>query len=251
MGLNTEKRLSEDGSFTLFNVKYQESYHSLKDGAVRETIQKHVLPPIQYLDVLKRPKIRILDICFGLGYNSFFSIFYYLKMGYGGELEIYSPEKDYNLFSDLLKLTYPQEISWLDGEKITDVLMALKKKSIYAKNQWKIECFWGDALDYLNFFEDEFFDVIYQDAFSPDKNPELWSKEYFQTLTRVLRDDGVITTYSQKSLVKNVLKGLGFYVYELKHKEIRRSRIFVKDELISPFFNKKMIFPLDNNVKSL
>lgn len=231
--------MSEDGSFTLFNVEYQESYHSLRDGAVRETMQKHVLPPIQYLDLLKRPKISILDICFGLGYNSFFSVFYYLKMGYKGELEIYSPEKDCDLLPDLFKLIYPQEVSLLDGEKITDVLEGLKQKSVYAKNRWRIECFWGNALEYLNHFEEGFFDVVYQDAFSPDKNPELWSKEYFQRLTKLVKDNGIITTYSQKSSVKNILKELGFYVYELKHEEIRNSRIFVKNELISPFLIKK------------
>lgn len=237
--LNIKQYVSGDGSNTLFNSLYQESYHSLKDGAVRETMQKHVLPPIQCLNLLSRSRIRILDICFGLGYNSFFTLYQYLKMAYPGKIEIYSPEKDLSLIQKLLQMSYPAEIEILDGERIENILTALQQDGKFEKNLWKIECFWGDALDYLQSFDDHFFDLVYQDAFSPDKNPDLWSDEYFLKLSRILKEDGTITTYSQKGIVRDRLKRLGFYVYEIKHKEIRNSRIFSRQEFDLPFLIRK------------
>ncbi|WP_034583437.1 tRNA (5-methylaminomethyl-2-thiouridine)(34)-methyltransferase MnmD, partial [Helicobacter pametensis] len=224
--MNIEKRLSADGSYTLFNTDYEESYHSLRDGAVQETLCKHIGPPLRCLDLFLRPKIRILDICFGLGYNSFFTIWHYLSNGYQGEIEIYSPEKDGGIFEKLLQLTYPQDIAFLDGVEIKKILLSLWKHGVYTQNQWKIECFIGDALEYLECFEIGFFDVIYQDAFSPDKNPELWSDRYFCRLFALLRENGIITTYSQKRSVRDAAERAGFAIYEIAHEGMRQSRVF-------------------------
>jgi len=35
---------SEDGSFTAYSKKFDEHYHSLKDGAYTEALYKHVIP---------------------------------------------------------------------------------------------------------------------------------------------------------------------------------------------------------------
>ncbi|MCE3046956.1 tRNA (5-methylaminomethyl-2-thiouridine)(34)-methyltransferase MnmD [Helicobacter kayseriensis] len=237
--MNIRESVSADGSHTLFNEEYQESYHSLKDGAINETMQKHVLPPLDCLDLMSRPKIRILDICFGLGYNSFFTIYAFLLRQYCGEIEIYSPEKDLEIFSKLLKINYPKEILTLDGTELKEILSALKDEGEYSQNQWKIQCFRGEALEYLERFDCGFFDVIYQDAFSPQKNLELWSEQYFSKLFILLKDDGVITTYSQSKQVSETVKKIGFYVYEIQQKEVRNSRLFAKKEINLPFLVKK------------
>lgn len=237
--MNIRESISADGSYTLFNENYQENYHSLKDGAINETMQKHVLPPLNYLDLMSRPKIRILDICFGLGYNSFFTIYALLLRQYCGEIEIYSPEKDSEIFAKLLKMTYPREILTLDGVELKRILSILKDRGKYSQNQWKIQCYMGEALEYLKKFDFGFFDVIYQDAFSPQKNPELWNEEYFSKLFALLKDDGMVTTYSQSRQVSDIVKKTGFYVYEIQQKEVRNSRLFAKKEINLPFLVKK------------
>lgn len=45
--------LSSDGSYTLFSQEYQESYHSLRDGAINETMHKHIFPAFKYADLNK------------------------------------------------------------------------------------------------------------------------------------------------------------------------------------------------------
>ncbi|MRJ06039.1 MAG: hypothetical protein C6I01_00755, partial [Epsilonproteobacteria bacterium] len=40
----------------------------------------------------------------------------------------------------------------------------------------------GDAREIIQKAPSHFFDVCYQDPFSPKVNPELWTIEFFQTL---------------------------------------------------------------------
>lgn len=220
---------TSDGSCTLFSKEYQESYHSLKDGAINETLFKHVFPAFSYAEFGET--IRVLDICFGLGYNSFFTLKHFLSTKYSQRLEIYSPEKDIFLFHSLKNFEYPTEIFYFDGIGIGEILRELDQTKKYIGKKWKLECYLGDAIRYIQEFPDNFFDMIYQDAFSPTKNPQLWSNEYFKLLYQKLAENGVVTTYSQSSLVKNHAIQSGFKVYEIKQGITRNSRIFCKKEI--------------------
>lgn len=60
-----------DGSFTFFSEEFEESYHS-HFGARQESFQKFVVPTQLEERAIKATTntIRILDICYGLGYNT-------------------------------------------------------------------------------------------------------------------------------------------------------------------------------------
>jgi tRNA U34 5-methylaminomethyl-2-thiouridine-forming methyltransferase MnmC len=55
--------------------------------------------------------------------------------------------------------------------------------------------------------------VCYQDAFSPQTNPILWTREYFGDVARLMGDDGVVTTYSTALATRLALYENGFNVY--------------------------------------
>ena len=59
---------------------------------------------------------------------------------------------------------------------------------------------------------DEKYDLIYFDAFSPRKQPEIWTKENFYKLYECLNKNGILSTYSAKGELKRNLKGAGFRV---------------------------------------
>ena len=65
-----------DGSVGLFNKEFNDIYHSAK-GALTESIEKFILP-IDIKDLSKKQKINVLDICYGIGYNtkSFLELIY-------------------------------------------------------------------------------------------------------------------------------------------------------------------------------
>jgi len=60
---------TEDGTFTARSETYDECYHSTRDGALRESLKKHVEPAFSLVDPSKE-RLKVLDICFGLGYNT-------------------------------------------------------------------------------------------------------------------------------------------------------------------------------------
>lgn len=219
-----------DGSSTIFNQEYGECYHSLKDGAYTETLHKHILPPILFAKSLQKPSLKILDICFGLGYNSFATMMQYLKMGYKGKIEIFSPEKDRGVFEKILALQYPEELSKINIPKIIETLQL--KNKILITPDISLELFFGDAHYYLSQFSNGDIDIVYQDAFSPKVNFDLWSLEYFLELFRVTHIDCIITTYCVNREILLNAKNAGFFVYKYNSSHTRKSAFFVKEKIL-------------------
>ena len=59
--------LTKDGSYSLRSLFFQENFHSIL-GALEETKLKFTAP--SNLQRFKGKSLNVLDICFGLGYNS-------------------------------------------------------------------------------------------------------------------------------------------------------------------------------------
>ena len=53
-------------------------------------------------------------------------------------------------------------------------------------------------------------DVIFFDAFAPNIQPELWTKEVFESMFKALKPEGVLVTYCAKGVVKRTIKEVGF-----------------------------------------
>jgi tRNA U34 5-methylaminomethyl-2-thiouridine-forming methyltransferase MnmC len=56
------------------------------------------------------------------------------------------------------------------------------------------------------------YDLIYFDAFGPDKQPEMWTSDKFSVISSVTNRNGILVTYSAKGEVKRSLKACGFDV---------------------------------------
>jgi tRNA U34 5-methylaminomethyl-2-thiouridine-forming methyltransferase MnmC len=59
---------TQDGSVGLYSPEYNDIYHSAT-GALTEAYEKFILP-VDMEALLKKDSIRVLDICYGIGYNS-------------------------------------------------------------------------------------------------------------------------------------------------------------------------------------
>lgn len=58
------------------------------------------------------------------------------------------------------------------------------------------------------------YDAVFLDPFSPLKSPELYSVEFFKTLKVLMKDDGMILTYTSAAPVRSALVEAGFHVGE-------------------------------------
>jgi tRNA U34 5-methylaminomethyl-2-thiouridine-forming methyltransferase MnmC len=56
------------------------------------------------------------------------------------------------------------------------------------------------------------FNLVYFDAFGPDKQPEMWTDDIFEKIAGVTEQGGILVTYSAKGSVKRALKKNGFEV---------------------------------------
>ena len=215
---NTHKIVkSEDGSYTAYSKEYDEHYHSTKDGALKESLLKHVIPAYELTKDLK--EVNILDICFGLGFNTLTTIYYYKKNNIDKKINIYSPELDAKLIDSLKKFTYPKEF-----DRIKHIIDTLVDHGKYIDENIKIELYIGDAREYIKNL-DVNFDIIYQDAFSPSANPVLWTKEYFADIKKLIKKDGVLTTYSTALKTRLALYENGFNIYINKGKDFRNATL--------------------------
>ena len=221
---NTNKHTavkSEDGSFTAYSKEFDEHYHSTKDGALHESLSKHVLPALKHTQDLD--EIVILDICFGLGFNTLATL-YALKES-NQKITIYSPEFDEELIYSLVDFTYPPEF-----EKYTEIIRALSQDQKYESKQLNIYIYLGDARAFVRETKIKF-DVVYQDAFSPSSNPLLWTSEYFKDISALMKPNALLTTYSISLPTRIALFENGLNVYLHEGEGFRSSTLASKAEL--------------------
>ncbi|MBU1642149.1 hypothetical protein KKE54_02200, partial [bacterium] len=181
MGFNTTKHKmveSDDGSFTAYSSEFEEHYHSTRDGALQESLSKHVMPAFEHHK--QKDELCILDICFGLGFNTLTTLYFVKQQGLNKKLRIFSPEFDAELIASLKAFTYPGIFA-----PFLPIIEALSTKNVYEDDQLYIELYIGDAREYLRNCSERF-DIVYQDAFSPGVNPILWTKEYFGDIARLI-----------------------------------------------------------------
>jgi tRNA U34 5-methylaminomethyl-2-thiouridine-forming methyltransferase MnmC len=216
-----ELRRSADGSYTLYSKTFDECYHSLKDGALKESLQKHILPAFS---LVKKPRLRILDICFGLGFNTLATIYHIQTLPQIERVEIFSPEFDAALLQRLADFPYPSELA-----PFVHIIRRAVEKGVYDDGRVRLELFVGDAREYVRGLRD--IDIVYQDPFSPKKNPALWTVEYFEDIHRLLKKDGALTTYSVATPVRLALDEAGFLVYEMPKGSVRPGTVAAKGPL--------------------
>jgi len=198
---------TQDGSNTLFSKKYNQHFHDIKTGAILESMTKHVIPAFKYHT--KKKHLNILDICFGIGYNTFSTIYFIMKNNLKITLNIYSPELDGELIDSLHDFDFPSEFN-----EIKHIIQCISKEKKYKDDFFDIEVKICDARQYIKTLHN--IDVVYQDAFSSDVNNELWTYEYFKDIYNVCNDDAIITTYSVATPVRLSMYKAGFEIYEIK-----------------------------------
>jgi len=212
-----ERVTTHDESYTLYSHEFREHYHSTHDGALSESLHKHIIPAFA-LNAHKK-HLRILDVCFGLGYNTLATLYYIQKHQLDISVEIVSPEFDLELIGSLKDFHYPKEF-----ENLKETIITLSKELTYHNPRVDINILLGDARESIPKLTQKF-DIVYQDAFSPKTNPLLWTCEYFADIARLLANDGILTTYSTAIATRLALFENGFILYLLQNDAVRNATI--------------------------
>ena len=201
-----------DGSKTLFSPRYKQTLHSHK-GAVTES--KHVfLGESGCLERLEQGQdANVLEVGFGTGLNFFLTADAALRCK--ANLQYLALEQDLLDAQTIRTLSYQTYVS---SELIAAYLSfreGLPRKAphglyTFELENVRLELLIGEATEQS--LPKNQFEVIYQDAFSPDANPELWTDAFFSKLYASLKPGGVLSTYSVKGEVRRRLQTVGFNV---------------------------------------
>ena len=193
-----------DGSYTLHLKAYDEHMHSLS-GAYEEALLKHVLPS----GILNcgRDSLRVLDVGFGLGYNILALLVELRRIGHPGRLTVISIENDRSLLPALRSIRFDDE----RDEIYAGIRDAYAGGPTQAGNG-TISVRFGDGRKIISSLDDDFFDAVFFDPFSPSRNPELWTEDIFRHVYRMMNRDAVLTTYSSAPQVRAALLSAGFII---------------------------------------
>ncbi len=242
-----EIRVTADGSHTLYLPWMDEHYHSLH-GAITESRHIFIEAGLESLirseaalphtpgtvtpppsDTSGRPlrsgynltdtpgtyafsplphhKITLLEVGFGTGLNALLTA---LRAAERKQRVCYvSLEKEPLPPSVTGRLNYGN-LTGREGEQIYRALHEAPWDTPFVLNEWfTIE---KRLTDITTEAPAGLYDLIYFDAFGPDKQPEMWSSTVLQAVGAVTRQGSVLVTYSAKGTVKRMLRSIGFVV---------------------------------------
>jgi radical SAM protein (TIGR01212 family) len=200
---------TEDGSVTFWNEDYKEHYHT-PAGARLEAEEKYIVPS-KLRERLAKGDVQLLDVCFGLGYNSLCALNLTRKDA-PSTLSITALEMDRRVVRAASQNIQPLETDSFDWKKTLAELHNNQESRItdYAL----LSIVWGDARYTIKKLKPHAFDLIFLDAFSTQRNSELWTVDFFRKLKAVMKPDAVLLTYCAAIPVRAGLMEAGFFVGE-------------------------------------
>lgn len=191
--------LTADGSHTLFLPEINEHYHSV-NGAIRES--RHVYIEAGF-NLCRKETIQVLEFGFGTGLNALLTA---LESRKRQIKTTYLSLEKYPLSSSVVnQLNYAE----LDTKLFRDIHLADWGSPVPLTPYFtlhKIKC------DFNAYPFTDCFDVVYYDAFAPDKQAGVWSQELFDKIFCAVNSGGILTTYCAKGNIRRMLQQAGFTV---------------------------------------
>lgn len=198
---------TQDGSFTLFSEAFQEACHSTT-GARAETLLHYVNGCQIKQKLQEHSPLNILEVGFGLGIGFLTTL---EEIGTERPWHFISMEIDKNLlewfrqkFSDH---PFLKHLAW---KKIGELEL------LEAEAQGcKLTILCGDGRVTLPQYVKQTsvrWHAVYQDAFSPKRNPILWTKEWFEFLKEHADLNVVLSTYSASTAIRKSLTASGWQI---------------------------------------
>ena len=194
--------LTSDGSHTIYVPELDEHYHSIH-GAVQESDFIFIK---NGFNASRANPVHIFEVGFGTGLNALLTAANSLK---NNREVFYTSIEKYPLANSVINTLNHHLYSGSDKTIFDKIHSAVW-------NEMSDICinfhFTKISSDIITYSLTGNYDLIYFDAFGPDKQPEMWSRDVFERLSAVTNRGGILVTYSAKGEVKRCLRSVGFQV---------------------------------------
>lgn len=201
---------TDDGSHSLYVPSLNETYHSFH-GALQESehvfIQMGLAHHLQCHDA--KNEISVFEVGLGTGLNALLTAMY--AHDNKVRLEYSSIEAFPVPLSIINQLNYPslfktsEAIKWFHQmhQSEWNERVRIHEHFYLRKIHDKLEHFTPEVST---------FDIVYFDAFAPNKQEEMWSALNLQKVYSMMKSGGTFVTYCAKGQLKRDLKTIGFSV---------------------------------------
>lgn len=207
--------LTDDGSYSINSKEINHKVETLhtSTGAISESFEKFIKPMKFNYD----EDIAILDICAGLGYNSSAAIADFIKNSSNSNLQIDMVEISKATFACGLLVPSPipeHDITKkaIENELIKEGYASISYENCEIPENININVYIEDARQTIQNLEDNYYDAIFLDPFSQNMAPELFSLDFFNEFKRVIKNKGIIATYTSSAPVRAGFLEAGFHI---------------------------------------
>ncbi len=231
-------QLTNDGSFTFFSETFGETFHS-QQGAKAEAFLKFAnatdLP-----QKAQQPNLTLLDVCYGLGYNTAAALEVVWAINPTCKIELYALELDASV--PQRAIAPPLIDIW--PPNIQEILRAIALTHHHTTPHLQATLLIGDARQTIQTLINKKFqaEAIFFDPFSPRRCPQLWTVEFFTQIARCLTSSGKLATYSRSASVRAALLAAGLQIGTLPPLENHQPHEWSQGTVGA--FNRQNLHPL-------
>jgi tRNA U34 5-methylaminomethyl-2-thiouridine-forming methyltransferase MnmC len=206
MGISVYK--TADQSHTLYNEELDETYHS-RNGAVEESRYVFLKQGFE-LKAAQQHALSILEIGFGTGLNALLTL---IEAEESRTRCHYHSLETFPLPADLVHtLNYTDFVEEQYQEQFELIHRAAWNEPVAVTGYFTLHKI-SESIH--NYQPQTGFDLVYFDAFGPDKQPDMWTQSVFDKLHAWMNRGGILVTYSSKGDVRRAMKQAGFEVERL------------------------------------
>ena len=206
--MERELVITSDGSHSLYIKEMDEQYHS-KHGAIAEAKKIFIEYGLEYLAKRKK-ELKVFEVGFGTGLNALLTLINANSL----RLKIYydTIEKYPLKPEEINSLNFMKELH-LNEDLLSKLHSAPWEEWVNIQEGFKL---FKRQIDLLDLNIEDNYDLIYFDAFAPEKQAKMWSEEVFIKLYNSLNKHGVLVTYCVKGEIRRRLIEIGFKIEKLK-----------------------------------
>jgi tRNA U34 5-methylaminomethyl-2-thiouridine-forming methyltransferase MnmC len=203
--------MTQDGSASVSIPEMNVTYHSIH-GAIQESLHVFIKAGLHYrINQSTSKPINILEMGLGTGLNALLTLIETDKVGqpvHYTAIELYPLDHQESKL-----LNYCEQCGQSAYQPIFEKFHSCEwEKDIIINPSFT---FHKTKTDLLNFSTPQLFDLIYYDAFAPSAQPELWTKNIFEKLFRMMSPEGILVTYCSKGDVQRAMKAAGFSIEKI------------------------------------
>jgi len=203
--------VTSDGSHSISIPEMNVTYHSTH-GAIQESMHVFINAGLhQLINQLTNKPINIFEVGFGTGLNALLTL---IESEKSNQKIIYETVEPFPIsIEEVRQLNYCEILNRKELQPLFEKLHNYEwEKEIEITNDF---VFRKSHTELQNYRTSELQNLIYFDAFDPNVQTELWTKENFEKMFSMLEPGGILVTYSSKGAVRRAMQDAGFMVKKI------------------------------------